>query len=70
MTTEYGIFTDEGCIEANFFSRAEAEAAIKIRYPEEECHVAEVCIEHPEEEREHCSRCMDDNEDEETEEEA
>ena len=59
MSTEFGIFTEEGCIENGFYSREEAEAAIKERYPEEECHVAECCIEHREEEHEHCEFCAE-----------
>ena len=55
--TEYGIFTDEGCIESGFYTREEAEAARDARYKDEDCHVAEVCPEHPDCERENCSEC-------------
>ena len=59
MTTEFGIFNEEGCIEGGMFSRPEAEARIAAMGEEAEgCHVAECCIEHPEEEREHCRECM------------
>lgn len=58
MTTEFGIFNDEGCIEGGMFSRAEAEARLVEMGDEGEgCHVAECCIEHPESEREHCEEC-------------
>lgn len=39
---EYGIFSDEGLIEADFYSREEAEKAMADRYTEDGCHVGEV----------------------------
>lgn len=70
MTTEFGIFNEEGCCEGGMFSREEAEARIKAMGEEAEgCHVAECCHEHPEQEREHCEECMAE-EQEEAEEEA
>jgi hypothetical protein len=59
MTTEFGIFSEEGCCENGMFSHEEAEARIKAMGEEAEgCFIAECCEEHREEEREHCRECM------------
>lgn len=54
---EYGIFTDEGCLENGFHSIAEAQKAEADRYAEEDSYVAEVCPDHPEQPRESCEDC-------------
>ena len=57
--SEYGIFSDEGCLEMQFYSRNEAEIA-SLKYVEEGedgVHVSEICPDHPEQEREHCEEC-------------
>ena len=58
MSTEFGIFNDEGCIEADFFSREGAEQAMADRYSEDDAHVAEVCPDHRDQERDHCEHCQ------------
>jgi hypothetical protein len=55
---EFGIFSDEGCCERGFFSRAEAEGAIAARYdPGDGVRAAEVCHDHPDRERDGCEEC-------------
>lgn len=48
MTTEYGIFNDEGCLEADMWSPAEAEqrAAEYRAEGDDEAKAAELCAEH------------------------
>lgn len=56
--TEYGLFNDEGLLEGQFYSVAEAEAAIADRYSDEDdLHVSEVCPDHPDQERDNCEEC-------------
>lgn len=69
--TEYGIFNDEGCVEAQFYSREEAEAAIADRYTDEtddDLEIHEVCPDHEEQRRDVCEECFteesDDNDEE------
>lgn len=58
MSIEFGIFTDEGFMEGDFYSVAEAEAGIEARYDEGDgCYVAEVCPEHRDQEKGHCETC-------------
>ncbi len=61
---EFGIFSDEGCLERDFYSREEAERVLSERYPDDGAHVGECCPDHPEEERETCELCNADDEDE------
>lgn len=50
--TEYGIFTDEGCIEAEFATAGEAEQrAEEYRADGEECTVQEMCPDHRDDEQ-------------------
>ena len=64
MGTEYGIFTDEGCIEAGCWSREEAEMRLVSSYPEEIATIHAICCDHPEQPADACSRCnADDPED-------
>lgn len=55
--TEFGIFSDEGLLEGQFWSREVAEETLRTTYPEDDAHVAECCREHPEQERETCEEC-------------
>jgi len=68
MSTEYGIFGDEGKLEGDFYSREEAERALADRYSAEDGeHVGECCHDHPDHEAATCEECNadDDGEDEE-----
>lgn len=65
MSTEFGIFNDEGCIEGEFYSREDADRAMADRYAEDDAHVAEVCPDHRDQERDHCEHCRDAADDEE-----
>lgn len=56
-TTEYGIFSGEGLLEAGFWDRGSALHAMGTRYQGEDSHVAEVCPDHPEQERYYCEEC-------------
>ncbi|MGY5634207.1 hypothetical protein ACW7N6_38345 [Streptomyces sp. UC1A3] len=50
--SEYGIFTDEGCIEAQFTTAGEAEErAEEYRADGEECTVQEMCLDHRDDEQ-------------------
>lgn len=56
--TEYGIFNDEGCIEAGFYSEDEAHRTIVARYPEgDDYQVLAVCHDHEGEPAEGCEIC-------------
>lgn len=58
MSTEFGLFNDEGCVANQFYSRHEAEAFMLTEYEEDdELHVAEICPEHEEQERDTCEEC-------------
>lgn len=60
--TEFGLFNDEGCVEAGFYSEAEARAAID---DEDELTAREICPEHEEQARDTCEDCFADEEAEE-----
>lgn len=68
MSTEFAIFTDEGAIEAGFYSYGEADLARLARYPDEEAHAGEVCQDHPEQEQVTCEECNASDPDDEEEE--
>lgn len=58
MSTEFGIFGDEGCCEREFYSRSEADAALAANYSsDDDLHVSECCSEHPDNERDGCEDC-------------
>lgn len=57
MTTEYGIFSDEGFLEGDFYTKEAAEKCAADRYSEDDVHVAECCEQHREEEKEGCEKC-------------
>lgn len=63
MSTEYGIFGDEGLLEGDFYSTAEAERAIEERYADEDgAYAAMICRDHPEHEAMACELCNADEE--------
>ena len=59
MSDEYGIFNDEGCLEAYFYSKDEAKiASLKyIDQGENDIHVSKICPDHEEQEDSHCEIC-------------
>lgn len=54
---EFGLFSDEGCVEAGFFTREDATAAMQARYQTAGLEVAEVCPDHEGERRLNCESC-------------
>jgi len=64
---EYGIFTSEGLLEGDFYTRESAQAELGLDYPDEGAYVAEICPEHREHEKEHCEVCKEAEEAEEAE---
>ncbi len=58
MSTEFGIFTDEGLLEGDCYSAEEAEAVRVKRYAEEDAHVAPICEYHPGQESTTCEGCL------------
>jgi hypothetical protein len=66
LVIEIGIFNDEGCVEAQFYSVAEAQAAVADRYSDEDhLVIEEVCPEHEEQAAASCEECFTEDEDEE-----
>lgn len=66
--SEFGIFNEEGLLEGDFYSTAEAERAIEERYADEDgAYAAMICRDHPEHEAMNCELCNAE-EDEESEE--
>lgn len=62
--TEYGIFSDEGCIETGFYSVEEAQAALTKRYATEDgLAVSEICPDHEDHARDTCEDCNSEDED-------
>jgi hypothetical protein len=58
--TEFGLFNDEGCVEAGFYSQAEAERANVNA--EDDLSVHEICPDHDYQERDTCEDCFADEE--------
>lgn len=56
---EYGVFTDEGAVATDFYSKEAAEAWMASNCEPREAHVGEVCPDHPEHERATCEPCND-----------
>lgn len=67
MSTEYGIFNDEGCVERGFWSAEEALRELKLMDPEDHGDVKELCPEHEEQARDTCEECFAEDEGEEDE---
>lgn len=62
---EYGLFSDEGCVERQLWSEAEARTAILERYDEEdELTVRKMCPDHAHEEQPEtgCELCAEEGE--------
>jgi hypothetical protein len=62
-TTEYGIFSDEGCLECGFYSESKARIAARgSEYADEpDVYVAEMCPDHEEQPRDTCEECFTDD---------
>lgn len=56
---EFGLFNDEGCVEAQLYSIAKAQRALAAYSSEDDLHIAEVCPEHEGHERDFCEECED-----------
>lgn len=57
MSTEWGIFTDEGCVEDGFTSAEAAEAVRLARYYDDEAEVLPVCHDHEGQASTRCEAC-------------
>ncbi len=66
MSAEWGIFTDEGKVEGDFYSRESADACFakltaddddRAACESENMHVGECCHDHPENEKDNCEDC-------------
>lgn len=68
MSTQYGIFNDEGCIEANLWSKDQAEAALDLWVEEgedrEDLSIEALCPDHEEQPKDGCEECATDGDDE------
>ena len=56
---EWGIFSDEGLIEGEFYSKEDAEQAALKYDKEDEIYVSEICPYHRDNERNSCEKCLD-----------
>lgn len=54
---EFGIFNDDGCIEAGFATATEAEEAVELNYRGEDVEVLEMCPDHDGQPYDHCAEC-------------
>jgi len=64
--TEFGIFSDEGLIEGDFWSKKAATAAsLHDRFKGAEAFVAEICDDHPDQPKDDCENCNSEDEEEE-----
>ena len=59
MTSEYGIFNDEGMIDGPFYSKGEAEKVMAelVAQDEPNLTVSEICPDHAEQDRYSCEEC-------------
>jgi hypothetical protein len=55
---EYGLFNDEGCVEAGFYSKEEAERLSVLYDPEDELVIHEICPDHDEQAKDTCEACF------------
>jgi hypothetical protein len=56
--TEYGLFSDEGMVEGQFYTPEEARAAITDRYDADDgLEIEEICPDHPGQPRCGCEEC-------------
>jgi len=61
-TSEWGIFNDEGCIEAGFYSQYGADEAALIYRNDEAVTVAKICPDHEEQPADTCEECYSEEE--------
>ena len=54
---EYGLFSDEGCIENNIFTMEEAVRRLAAYQAEDWLEIAVCCETHPEERKDSCEEC-------------
>lgn len=54
---EWGIFTDEGCLERGFRFREDATRHLEKWYVEDDARVCLCCHDHPDEPRDTCEAC-------------
>lgn len=65
MPVEYGIFSDEGCVESSFYSVEEALVAVADRYTDEDdLTIEEMCSDHEGQPRNGCECCSEDDDEE------
>jgi hypothetical protein len=58
MSTEFGLFNDEGLVENGFYSPEAAREALDTRYSgDDELEIEEICPDHPEQPRCGCEEC-------------
>ena len=68
MTTEFGIFAEDGLLEGGFFSAEDAQKVLDGCYsPDDEAHVGACCHDHPQHEAATCEECNAEEEDGEVE---
>lgn len=62
--TEFGLFSDEGCVEAQMYSHAQAKARLVELVAEDEDNgelgIYEICPDHEEQARDTCEECSQD----------
>jgi len=63
MSIEYGVFSDEGCLEAQFYRYEDADraAAGYRENGDSDAYAAEMCPDHEEQPREGCDMCESEN---------
>lgn len=54
---EYGLFSDEGCVESEFFSMDDARQALTDYSEEDRLEALEICGDHEEQPRVSCEKC-------------
>jgi hypothetical protein len=54
---EYGLFNDEGCVEAGIWSMSEAQQRLADYNPGDDLHISIICPEHSEQEKDTCEEC-------------
>ena len=57
MSTEYGLFSDEGCVESGFFTKADATLALHSYSDEDGLKVLEICPDHEGQSKDFCEEC-------------
>jgi len=58
---EFGVFTDEGMVAGDFYSREAAETWMATNCEPDEARVEEVCHDHEGQPRFGCERCAEDD---------